>query len=239
MGMVDRDAERREKKWSGIGGYSRNFDESEFSRFHCNFLATAARENRIKRDEVGKKGGEGEVGRRIASLSAVPRIRTNIFPKQLDCIESEKDRQIQRIRVQADGEEERKGEREERYTVGTHCAQGNGTRDGMENTSCPPPYVSSYLFLLPVYDAPSSAERKERIREEGKGRRGREENRGRRGKMVCQYSLCLRRKRKGEGRGREGKRKMEAKRNGGKCTCGKRARRKHTARKNLQSRERA
>lgn len=43
--------------------------------------------------------GEGEVGRRIASLSAVPRIRTNIFPKQLDCIESEKDRQIERIRV--------------------------------------------------------------------------------------------------------------------------------------------
>jgi len=32
-------------------GISRNFDESEFSRFHCNFLATAARENRIKQGE--------------------------------------------------------------------------------------------------------------------------------------------------------------------------------------------
>lgn len=37
-----------------------------------------------------------------------------------------------------------------------------------------PPYVSSYLFLLPVYDAPSSAERKERIGEEERGGRGRE-----------------------------------------------------------------
>lgn len=114
-----------EKKWSGIGGYSRNFDESEFSRFHCNFLATAARENRIKRDGVGGQKREGGgVGRRIASLSAVPRIRTNIFPKQLDCIELEKDRQIERIRVQEDAErrEERRGRREGRYTVGTHCA---------------------------------------------------------------------------------------------------------------------
>lgn len=35
-----------------------------------------------------------------------------------------------------------------------------------------PLYVSSYLFLLPVYDAPSSAERKERIGEEERGGRG-------------------------------------------------------------------
>lgn len=123
MGMVDRDVESGGKKWSGIGGYSRNFDESEFSRFHCNFLATAARENRIKRD--GERGG-GRVGvgrRRIASLSAVPRIRTNIFPKQLDCIESEKDRQIERIRVREDVERrrERQGGRKG-YTAGTHCA---------------------------------------------------------------------------------------------------------------------
>lgn len=77
-----------------------------------------------------------------------------------------------------------------------------------------PLYVSSYLFLLPVYDAPSSAERKERIGEEERGGRGEENEtggRGERGEMVCQYSLCLRRKR----RGRRKKRKMEAKRNGG------------------------
>jgi len=39
-----------------------------------------------------------------------------------------------------------------------------------------PPYVSSYLFLLPVYDAPSSVERGEKIGEEE--RRGRREVRG-------------------------------------------------------------
>lgn len=72
----------------------------------------------------GQKREDGGVGRRIASLSAVPRIRTNIFPKQLDCIESEKDRQIERIRVQEDAErrEEKRGRGEGRYTVGTHCA---------------------------------------------------------------------------------------------------------------------
>lgn len=37
-----------------------------------------------------------------------------------------------------------------------------------------PPHVSSYLFLLPVYDAPSSAERKERIGEEERREGGRE-----------------------------------------------------------------
>lgn len=67
--------------------------------------------------------GGSRAPRCIASLSAVPRIRTNIFPKQLDCIESEKDRQIERIRVWEDGKVERKGrERGGRYTVGTHCA---------------------------------------------------------------------------------------------------------------------
>lgn len=59
-----------------------------------------------------RTGGGG-----IASLSAVPRIRTNIFPKQLDCIESEKDRQIERIRVVLEDREERGGE-----MAGTHCA---------------------------------------------------------------------------------------------------------------------
>jgi len=39
-----------------------------------------------------------------------------------------------------------------------------------------PPYVSSYLFLLPVYDAPSSVEKGEKIGEEE--RRGRREVRG-------------------------------------------------------------
>lgn len=111
--------------------------KANFSRFHCNFLATAARENRIKRDE----GGEGGVGRRIASLSAVPRIRTNIFPKQLDCIESEKDRQIERIRVQEDGEGERKGRgkgtRWGRIVPRAMVPSGAGTREGMENTSYP------------------------------------------------------------------------------------------------------
>lgn len=65
MGMAEVGMRSGGKKWSGIGWYSRNFDESEFSRFHCNFLATAARENRI--NQAG--GGEGG---RIASLSAVP-----------------------------------------------------------------------------------------------------------------------------------------------------------------------
>lgn len=67
-----------------------------------------------------------------------------------------------------------------------------------------PPYVSSYLFLLPVYDAPSSAERKERIGEEERGGRGRERGEGG-GEMVCQYSLCLRRKRRGRGGGKREK----------------------------------
>lgn len=68
----------------------------------------------------------------------------------------------------------------------------------MEGTRYPAshPYVSSYLFLLPVYDAPSSAERRERIGEEEKEE---EKETGRKrkrevyvGEMVCQYSLCLR-----------------------------------------------
>lgn len=53
MGKADIGTGSGEKKWSGIGEYSRNFDESEFSRFHCNFLATAARENRIKQAGAG------------------------------------------------------------------------------------------------------------------------------------------------------------------------------------------
>lgn len=56
MGRGSEEGENGGKKWSGIGWYSRNFDESEFSRFHCNFLATAARENRIK--QAGKRKGE-------------------------------------------------------------------------------------------------------------------------------------------------------------------------------------
>lgn len=77
----------------------------------------------VKIASSGTEGeGRGRIGRRIASLSAVPRIPTNIFPKQLDCVESEKDRQIERIRVREDGRKERKGRGEERYTTGTHCA---------------------------------------------------------------------------------------------------------------------
>lgn len=103
---------------------------------------------------VGGWGGGGEeeedrVGRRIASLSAVPRIRTNIFPKQLDCIESEKDRQIERIRVRKDGKEEGGGE-EERYNggdalcLGQWYPSGAGTREGMEDTG----YLSPRLILF-------------------------------------------------------------------------------------------
>lgn len=60
---------------------SRNFTENEFLRFHRNFLDAVPRGNRIK--SVG--------GNRIASLSTAPRIRTNIFPKQPDCVEPEDD----------------------------------------------------------------------------------------------------------------------------------------------------
>lgn len=42
----------------------------------------------------------------------------------------------------------------------------------------PRPYVSSYLFLLPVYDAPSSAERREREIKNEKEKGGRENVRG-------------------------------------------------------------
>lgn len=37
---------------------------------------------------------------------------------------------------------------------------------GWRRIPATPPYVSSYLFLLPVYDAPSSVERREKIGEE-------------------------------------------------------------------------
>lgn len=132
MGTVDtRRGGNGGKKWSGIGGYSRNFDESEFSRFHCNFLATAARENRIKR---------ARGGRRIASLSAIPRIRTNIFPKQLDCIESEKDRQIERIRVREDGKAgERSEARRGRIVPRAMVPSGAGTAKGWRVPTTPLP----------------------------------------------------------------------------------------------------
>lgn len=76
---------------------------------------------------------------RIASLSATPRIRTNIFSKQLDWVELEEDG--------GGEEEEREREwKEERV----HCAQGKMValyREGIAPTP-PSPCVSSYLFLL-------------------------------------------------------------------------------------------
>lgn len=120
------------------------------------------------------KGGRIGGGRRIASLSAVPRIRTNIFPKQLDCIESKKDRQIERIRVRVDGTgdgEVRRG----RIVPRAMVPSGVGTAKGWRVPATPPrPYVSSYLFLLPVYDAPSSAERRGREIKSEKEKRRRE-----------------------------------------------------------------
>lgn len=166
------------------------------------------------------------VGRRIASLSAVPRIRTNIFPKQLDCIESEKDRQIERIRVREDGKEERKGRGREVHGGDALCL-GQWYRVELVPAKgwripATPPYVSSYLFLLPVYDAPSSAERKERIGEEEKGGRGREVEEVEEGReggeggegrwFVNIHYVCAE---KGEAGGGKKRRKMEAKRNGG------------------------
>lgn len=89
--------------------------------------------------------------------------------------------------------------------------------EGMEDTSYTPPHVSSYLFLLPVYDAPSSAERRERIGMERGGREGGREGSGE--EMVCQYSLCLRQKRR-DRRGGEKKGKMVAKRDDGNTRVG-------------------
>jgi len=94
-------------------GISRNFDESEFSRFHCNFLATAARENRIKqggerergrereRERERERGREGE-GDRAAVSPRFPPFRESeliYFRSNSIACESEKDRQIERIRV--------------------------------------------------------------------------------------------------------------------------------------------
>jgi len=61
--------------------------------------------------------------------------------------------------------------REERYGEDALCPEQR-YREGMESTgypcTAPHPYVSSYLFLLPVSDAPSSTERREK---EGEGER--------------------------------------------------------------------
>ena len=82
----ERKKEEREKKRGRVveRRHSRNFNESEFSRFHRNFLGAVPRENRIK------PAVDGRVYR-IASLSATPRIRTNIFSKQLDWVELEEE----------------------------------------------------------------------------------------------------------------------------------------------------
>lgn len=97
---------------------------------------------------------------RIASLSATPRIRTNIFSKQLDWVELEED----------GGREKREREwKEERV----HCAQGKMValyREGIAPTP-PSPCVSSYLFLLAALqrlrvDKEREKERKEKEEEE-------------------------------------------------------------------------
>lgn len=84
-----------------------------------------------------------------------------------------------------------------------------------------PPHVSSYLFLLPVYDAPSSVERRERERESEKIG---EEERGGRGGEGDGLSIFIMFAPKKERRGRE-EGKMEAKRDGGNTRVEKRARR--------------
>lgn len=177
---------------------------------------------------------ETGVGRRIASLSAVPRIRTNIFPKQLDCIESEKDRQIERIRVRKDGKErrggeERRGEVQRGRIVPRAMVPSAGTAKGWRIPATPP-YVSSYLFLLPVYDAPSSAERRERIeREEERGGGGGGREGGGGGGLSIFIMFAPKKERRRE------KAKNGSETRWWEYTRGERARR--AARKNLQPRE--
>lgn len=207
MEMADRDVEREGK--SGV--VSAGILEISTKANSRAFTVISSSPPHVKI----ASSGTGRVGRRIASLSAVPRIPTNIFPKQLDCVESEKDRQIERIRVRQAGEAERK-RRGERVHDGDALCLGQWYRVELVPAKgwripATPPHISSYLFLLPVYDAPSSAERRERI---GERRKEEEEEGGGKGEeMVCQYSLCLRRKRRDEGGKKEGK--MVAKRNGG------------------------
>lgn len=71
------------------------------------------------------------------------------------------------------------------------------------------PYVSSYLFLLPVYDAPSSAERRERIGRGGKRRKEEEEKErrvgGRERWFVNIHYVCAE-KREAEGKSKKWKR---------------------------------
>lgn len=98
-------------------------------------------------EKGGRLGRRIGGGRRIASLSAVPRIRTNIFPKQLDCIESEKDRQIERIRVRVD--ETGDGEvRRGRIVPRAMVPSGAGTAKGWRVPATPPRPSSLRLILF-------------------------------------------------------------------------------------------
>ena len=137
--------------------HSRNFNESEFSRFHRNFLGAVPRENRIK------PAVDGWVYR-IASLSATPRIRTNIFSKQLDWVELEED----------GGREGRREWKEERV----HCAQGKMVvalyREGIAAASYPslPPRLVLFVSACRPPTPTGGYRERERERErEGRGRR--------------------------------------------------------------------
>lgn len=121
---------------------------------------------------------------RIASLSATPRIRTNIFSKQLDWVELEED----------GGREKREREwKEERV----HCAQGKMValyREGIAPTP-PSPCVSSYLFLLAAL---------QRLRVDKK--RERERGRRRRRRRIAGLSIFIMFARKKEKAIRQGQR---------------------------------
>lgn len=119
-------------------------------------------------------------------------------------------------------------------------------REGMEGTSYPAshPYVSSYLFLLPIYDAPSSAERREKIGEEERKRRKQGERKRERKKCRRRDGLsifimfALKKKRCGGGRmgGPERKKWKQNERERERGTVGIYAWKARAARKNLQPR---
>lgn len=110
-----------------------------------------------------------------------------------------------------------------------------GTREGMESTSYPailsppPPRVSSYLFLLPVYDAPSSAERNERI--------GEEERRGREGDGLSIFIMFAPKKERQEERGKKERERKNGSETVGIHVYGESVRDGRTACKNLQPAE--
>ncbi|KAK1137020.1 hypothetical protein K0M31_001548 [Melipona bicolor] len=123
-------------------------------------------------------------GYRIASLSATPRIRTNIFSKQLDCVESEEDGE--RVKRTAGGGRLRS----ERQARNDRKRKAGKKREDRKGTLCPgqwwlciakgcqiaalPPCVSSYLFLLAGTTRPRAL-REDRREKKQKREREREE----------------------------------------------------------------